>query len=352
MVGECFCIVLFTAICLATGGGYLMLSTAARGGLKLATAVCINGIVSCSEGEGTQEAKLFLNILQMNNAFGRNVGLGVSLDKTVQENREIVERGMQLLNPWNPVTMGHARQEPLGWFVPGTQPSEAPLLYYHGGGFTVGSSRGYTPSVIEFASNIEHKGDIFICEYPLLPDVDQEQLLEDAMKCYDRMRDAYPTMVVGGDSAGGTLTLLMHRELVRRGGSIPRAYLLISPSVDLTVGFMDETVTDPLLHKEIYNIFRSYFMEGMKEKGTKHYSALYWEDKEVFDALPPTWIWTGGIDPIGPPAVAFAAKHQTPTLSHTHQDHLCHIAPLFPSYIPEVRQALKVAATVLELSKN
>lgn len=120
--------------------------------------------------------------------------------------------------------------------VPGSGPAtgRATMIYLHGGGHVVGSSRAYRP----FAANLaKHSGmDVILPEYPLAPESPYPAALESLVALY-RALPAYgvdPTSVVlAGDDAGAGLALALAMEIRDRSLPMPAAIGLISPWLDL-----------------------------------------------------------------------------------------------------------------------
>lgn len=140
---------------------------------------------------------------------------------------------------WRPWRVSCRRQTlaglPAAWLVPQGAPDDAVLLYWHGGAYLVGSIRSHRPLVSHIAKAAGVQA--VIPEYRLAPEHRFPAAIEDAVRAYHQLLDdgIKPSrIVVGGDSAGGGLTVAMLLSLRDAGVPLPRACFLLSPWLDLT----------------------------------------------------------------------------------------------------------------------
>jgi monoterpene epsilon-lactone hydrolase len=114
----------------------------------------------------------------------------------------------------------------------------ATMLYLHGGGFVGCSPLTHRPLSASFA---KHGFRVFVPDYRLAPEHPFPAAIDDAIDVWRALRAEQEAtggaqrMVVGGDSAGGTLALaLMLRLRLRDAGEpLPVAAALFSPATDL-----------------------------------------------------------------------------------------------------------------------
>ena len=120
------------------------------------------------------------------------------------------------------------------WITP-EQPLEGKaLLYIHGGGFISGSCHTHRMHVAKFAKRTRLKSLVF--DYRLAPEHPFPAALDDCIDVYEwLLKQGYDNddIVVGGESAGGTLTLSLLLALKEKGLSLPKAAFSISPVTDL-----------------------------------------------------------------------------------------------------------------------
>src|SRR5262249_54624853 len=110
----------------------------------------------------------------------------------------------------------------------------ATLLYLHGGGYTIGSVRTHRALVSRLATATGARG--LTVDYRLGPEHPFPAAVDDALAAYRWLvrGDADPgRIVVGGDSAGGGLTVALLVALRDAGEPLPAAAISISPWADL-----------------------------------------------------------------------------------------------------------------------
>ncbi len=110
------------------------------------------------------------------------------------------------------------------------------VFYLHGGGYVNSSQKMHAPMIARTASALRARG--FSVDYPLAPEHPYPAALECAVTAYRLLLDQGITadqMVLAGDSAGGGLAIALLVMLRDAGLPLPRAALLFSPWVDLTM---------------------------------------------------------------------------------------------------------------------
>ena len=124
---------------------------------------------------------------------------------------------------------------PSEWLEPADGIPSRVILYLHGGGYTICSPathRGLTGRIAEEAC-----ARLLSVDYRLAPEHPYPAALEDALAAYrSLLAQGIPAerIAMGGDSAGGGLTLAVAVSLVAAGQPLPAALFLISPWTDLT----------------------------------------------------------------------------------------------------------------------
>ena len=106
------------------------------------------------------------------------------------------------------------------------------LIYLHGGGYFMGSPAEYRL----FTANMAHrlKMRVILVNYRLAPEFPHPAPLDDSLAVYQELLKsvAAETLIIGGDSAGGGLTLSTLLALRDRNLPLPKKAFLISPWVD------------------------------------------------------------------------------------------------------------------------
>ena len=106
------------------------------------------------------------------------------------------------------------------------------ILYFHGGGYIVGSTRTHRALAAHLA---EAAGcAVFTLDYRLAPEHPYPAALDDAEGAFHALAAEFDEVVVGGDSAGGGLAIAVAIRLRAAGARTPAALGLISPWIDLT----------------------------------------------------------------------------------------------------------------------
>jgi acetyl esterase/lipase len=126
------------------------------------------------------------------------------------------------------VVLGGVRTERVTSAHGGTGPT---VLWLHGGAFWTCSPR--THRVLAGHLAAATGGPVLVPDYRLAPEHPHPAALDDARAAYDALTADGP-VVVGGDSAGGALALLLALALRDEGAAPPSSLLLVSPVVDLT----------------------------------------------------------------------------------------------------------------------
>jgi len=120
------------------------------------------------------------------------------------------------------------------WLVPEEAPEGKVLLYIHGGGFISGSSATHRALVGKFAAGTRLR--VLLFDYRLAPEHPYPAGLVDCVTAYSWLLENGFTardIVIGGESAGSTLTLSLLLVLKERGLPQPEGAFCISPVTDL-----------------------------------------------------------------------------------------------------------------------
>ncbi|MFT3923891.1 MAG: alpha/beta hydrolase [Myxococcales bacterium] len=115
-------------------------------------------------------------------------------------------------------------------------PGETTFLFLHGGGYVTCSPRTHRDIISRIC--LELGGRCIAPDYRLAPVHPFPAALEDALACYRSLLEAGQDpgrLFVGGDSAGGGLSLALAVRLRELRLPLPRALVLLSPWVDLSL---------------------------------------------------------------------------------------------------------------------
>ncbi len=137
--------------------------------------------------------------------------------------------------------------------VPGSDESRT-LMFFHGGGYCSGSILSHRRMVTEAGRYAGAR--TLAVGYRLAPEHLFPAAFNDALTAWRWLRGqgvAAADIRVGGDSAGGGLTLALASEMKRAGEDLPGSLWLVSPWTDLTMSgatLATKAAVDPLIHKD------------------------------------------------------------------------------------------------------
>lgn len=120
------------------------------------------------------------------------------------------------------------------WIIPENALENKVLLYIHGGGFISGSCLTHRMHVSKFAAGSQVKTLLF--DYRLAPEHPFPAAVDDCVAAYDWLLNhgySHDQIIVGGESAGATLTLSLIHALKKDNTKLPKAAFSISPVTDL-----------------------------------------------------------------------------------------------------------------------
>jgi len=169
------------------------------------------------------------------------------------------------------------------------------LLYFHGGGYVIGGLDGFRDVAwrLSRASGLK----VLLVDYRLAPENPFPAAVEDAIACYRWLLDeGYQArhIVIGGDSAGGGLTIATLVNLKNLGLSQPSGAILISPWVDLSVSgesMAVNEVADPMLSRAILDHWAELYLGELDRKAPLA-SPLFADLSE----LPPVMVHVGSTE--------------------------------------------------------
>ena len=162
---------------------------------------------------------------------------------------------LRMLTAASPAPRGISRTtetlggRPCEWHKPHNSRSTV-LLYLHGGAFIIGGANTHRA----ICSNLAKLGQLDVCalDYRLAPEHQYPAAREDALAAYQALLSqgyAPEQIVIGGDSAGGNLSLITSLRLRELGLPQPAALVCFSPVTDFTATLLHQPPAgDPLIH--------------------------------------------------------------------------------------------------------
>jgi acetyl esterase/lipase len=241
-----------------------------------------------------------------------------------------------------PVDLGGVPGE---WsIVPGSDASRT-LMFFHGGGYCSGSITSHRRMVTEAGRYAGAR--TLAVDYRLAPEHPFPAAFDDALNAWRWLRGhgvAAGDIAVGGDSAGGGLTLALVGELKRAGEAPPGSLWLVSPWTDLTMSgatLAAKADVDPLIHKDyLEELAGAYLPAGMDRKDPR-VSPLYAD----LAGLPPTLIQVGSAETLLDDAVRLAGAAGAADVSVSLEvwPHMIHAWPMWSARLEPGRRALMQA---------
>jgi acetyl esterase len=185
------------------------------------------------------------------------------------------------------------------------------ILYYHGGGWVIGSLEAYDKVCRYFAARTGCA--VVAVDYRLAPEHRFPAAIDDAVAAFRWLATEGPTLgidpariVVGGDSAGGTVAAAVAQQ-VRGDATPPCLQWLIYPVTDLAFeGRSFVTVGERfLVTRAAMEWMRAHYLKDLHEISDPRASPLRAKD---LAGLPPALVYTAGFDPLRDEGQAYADK--------------------------------------------
>jgi monoterpene epsilon-lactone hydrolase len=231
----------------------------------------------------------------------------------------------------------------------GGQPGKA-ILYFHGGGFRLGSVSSHR----ELTARISEASAcrVLAINYRLAPEHHFPAPLEDAIAAYGWMRDQGlkpENIAFAGDSAGGNLVLAAMLSLRERGLPLPAAGVLMSPWTDLAatgVSYTSRADADPIHQRPMILALAKNYLGPDGDPRNPLASPLYAD----LGGLPPLLIQVGDRETVLDDSTMFAEKARAAGVDVELQvwDGMIHVFQMFAAELAEARRAIDSIAEFLD----
>jgi epsilon-lactone hydrolase len=232
--------------------------------------------------------------------------------------------------------------------VPGSDASRV-LIFFHGGGYCSGSILSHRRMVTEAGRAAGVR--TLAVGYRLAPEHPFPAALDDALTAWRFLRKrriAGDHIAIGGDSAGGGLTVALINQLRDGQEELPGCAWLVSPWTDLTLSgstLATKDAVDPIIHKAyLAELADAYLPSGMDRKDLR-VSSLFADLK----GLPPTLIQVGSAETLLEDATRFAAAAGAAEVPVTLEiwPHMIHAWHLWNAHLEPGRRAIANAGAFI-----
>ena len=227
------------------------------------------------------------------------------------------------------------------WIRVDGAPDDKIVLYFHGGGFVMGSARSHRNIVGNFASRLGVNALSF--DYRLAPEHPAPAAVFDGAKIYGWLQTqgyAPKDIVFAGDSAGAGIALATMLKIKDDGSTLPVCCAVFSPCVDMTLSgdsVRTKAQADPCTPKGANETYTKYYV-GSGDPMHPYASPLFGDLSE----LPPIVIQVGEDETLLDDSLRFAesaAKAGAQVRIKVWKD-MFHCFPLLAPMFPEATQAM------------
>jgi acetyl esterase/lipase len=227
------------------------------------------------------------------------------------------------------------------WVLPAAATKDKLILYFHGGGYVLGSCQAHRSIVAKFVKGSGVGALLF--GYRLAPEHPFPAALEDAVAAYRWLLAegvSASHIVFVGDSAGAGLSLATLIALRDQGIPLPAAAVALSPWTDLGCSgesYKTKVKVDPATWPGSWTVFSQYYVRD-NDPCLPWISPLYGD----LHGLPPILIQVGEDEVLLDDSRRFAEKARDAGVDITLRvgEGMFHCFPVCAPLFPEARQAM------------
>ena len=229
---------------------------------------------------------------------------------------------------------------PAEWVTaPGVDRGRA-MLYLHGGGYVMGSLDTHR----KLAGDLSRAAavPVLLLDYPLAPEHPFPAGIDAAAAAYRTLAAELGAgnLVIGGDSAGGGLTVATLLALRDGGDELPAAGVCLSPWLDLVDTDHSGTelaAIDPIIHTEGIVRMRDLYLDGADPA-----QPLASPVMADLSGLPPLLVQVGGAEVLLGDSRALAARAAAAGVDVTLEEwpEMIHVWQVFAGRVPEATDAV------------
>jgi len=238
---------------------------------------------------------------------------------------------------------------PAEWTVAPGAGEDRVIVYFHGGGYCIGSVRTHRLLVAGLSRVTGAR--VLSVDYRLAPEHPHPAALEDAVAAYRHVVSlglAPQRVALAGDSCGGGLVVATLLALRDAGDPLPAAGVCISPWFDLALSgetVQSKAAADPICSEEMLRRMAEAYLDG-RDPETPLASPLY----APLAGLPPLLVQVGTAEILLDDSRRFAERARAAGVSVDLEpwDDMVHVWHAFAMLLPEGQQAIDRIGRYLE----
>ncbi len=280
-------------------------------------------------------------------------------EQSVEMARALYEALGALLGDGAPVEVenrsfpGPAGEVPIRIYRPSSEEIHPVLIYYHGGGWVIGSLDTHDHACRALC---EGSGCAVVSvDYRLAPEHPFPAAVDDsygALEWVAANSEALGVdvkrLAVGGDSAGGNLAAVVSQLARDRGGPEISFQLLIYPGVDAATQHpsVEENAEAPILTRDHMIWFRDHYLQGADLGRDPRVSPIR---ADSLEGLPPALVQTAECDPLRDEGMAYgeALRNAGVETTVTNYDGMVHAFFQLSPILDAGRRAVEEACSAL-----
>ncbi|MFI7195515.1 alpha/beta hydrolase [Nocardia nova] len=229
----------------------------------------------------------------------------------------------------------------------GTGIGDDVLVWLHGGGYVMGSAHGYRHAAAALSRAMG--AVVIVPDYRLAPEFPFPAALDDATRILGAVIAEFGAehTVLGGDSAGGGLTVATLIASRDSGSPLPAAAAVVSPLADFTVSgatVVTNRATDPVITERDLGLLAATYLQG-HDRSDPLASPVFGD----LAGLPPMLLLASDSEILLDDAVRIHEAVQRTGGSSTLSVHpdTCHAWTLFTDFLPQAREGVAEIAGFL-----
>lgn len=262
---------------------------------------------------------------------------------TIEEMRLAFDQIGQVTPAGNDVGVNHhsVNGVPCVGIHSGEVRSDKTILFFHSGGYVMGSHRGYIGALARLGQAAD--ANILFPEYRLAPEHPYPAAVDDAFAVYrgllDEGRDP-GSIAVSGDSAGGGLALAMLLRARAEGLPMPSSAALFSPFADLSGSgetIREKAAFDLVINTELMDRVTPQYLAGT-DPATPEVSPVFAD----LTGFPPLLLHVGTYEMLLDDTLRLARRAAIANVSVTMKawPRLQHLWQLYANILDEGQQSL------------